>query len=148
MATIFRRPFAVANAIKAPLQQSCMRTTFQRSFQTQTQAPVKQAFGHAKPATPLQAFASARQNAFRKAFQQGGKRGYQTEAPSNPLAQGNLTQRLIYGGAIVGGTLLAINVMFNRETREDGGDFWLNTQEQETPELTKSQACHSSNAAT
>merc|ERR1712070_1309822 len=41
--------------------------------------------------------------------------------PPNPLAQGNITQRLIYGGAIFGGTLLAINLIFNRETREDGG---------------------------
>jgi FtsH-binding integral membrane protein len=32
-----------------------------------------------------------------------------------------MTQRLIYGGAIFGGTLLAINLVFNRETREDGG---------------------------
>jgi hypothetical protein len=42
---------------------------------------------------------------------------------SNPVAAtgGNLTQRLLYGGAIVGGTMLAINMIFNRETREDGG---------------------------
>ena len=30
-------------------------------------------------------------------------------------------QRLLYGGAIVGGTMVAINLVFNRETREDGG---------------------------
>ena len=36
-------------------------------------------------------------------------------------AQGNLLQKLLYGGAIFGGTVLAINVIFNRETREDGG---------------------------
>ena len=30
-------------------------------------------------------------------------------------------QRLLYGGAIFGGTLLAVNLVFNRETREDGG---------------------------
>ena len=33
----------------------------------------------------------------------------------------NLRQRLLYGAAIVGGTVVAINVVFNRETREDGG---------------------------
>jgi len=33
----------------------------------------------------------------------------------------NVRQRLIYGAGIFGGTLLAINVVFNRETREDGG---------------------------
>jgi len=30
-------------------------------------------------------------------------------------------RRLLTGGAIFGGTLIAINVVFNRETREDGG---------------------------
>lgn len=34
---------------------------------------------------------------------------------------GNITQRLLYGAALVGGTFLAANVLFNRETREDGG---------------------------
>ena len=34
---------------------------------------------------------------------------------------GNATQKLLYGGAIVGGAILATNFMFNRETREDGG---------------------------
>ncbi|KAI7228263.1 hypothetical protein KC330_g7987 [Hortaea werneckii] len=116
MATLMRRPFAVANALKTPLQQSCTRAAFQRSFRTQASKP--QTF---RPATPLQAFASARQSVFRNAFQQGSKRGYQSAAPPNPLAQGNITQRLIYGGAIFGGTLLAINLIFNRETREDGG---------------------------
>lgn len=115
MATLMRRPFAVATALKAPLQQStsCARTTF-RSFQTQTPAPIK-------PATPLQSFTSAHRRAFQSAFRPASRRGYQSAAPPNPVAQGNLTQRLIYGGAIFGGTLVAINLIFNRDTREDGG---------------------------
>jgi len=32
-----------------------------------------------------------------------------------------LRQRLLYGAGIFGGTLIAINLIFNRETREDGG---------------------------
>jgi FtsH-binding integral membrane protein len=32
-----------------------------------------------------------------------------------------MTQRLLYGAAIIGGTVLATNFIFNRETREDGG---------------------------
>lgn len=35
--------------------------------------------------------------------------------------RGDLTQRLLYGAAIVGGTVMATNFIFNRETREDGG---------------------------
>jgi FtsH-binding integral membrane protein len=38
-----------------------------------------------------------------------------------PTATGSLMQRLAVGGAMFGGTLLAINLIFNRETREDGG---------------------------
>ena len=38
-----------------------------------------------------------------------------------PTASGNLTQRLIYGAALVGGAIVATNLIFNRETREDGG---------------------------
>lgn len=41
--------------------------------------------------------------------------------PTYGVSQGSLTQRLVYGAAIVGGTILATNLIFNRETREDGG---------------------------
>ena len=34
---------------------------------------------------------------------------------------GSMAQRLLYGAAIVGGTVVATNFIFNRETREDGG---------------------------
>ena len=34
---------------------------------------------------------------------------------------GSTAQKLLYGAAIVGGTIIATNFMFNRETREDGG---------------------------
>ena len=40
--------------------------------------------------------------------------------PAYGVSQGNVTQRLLYGAAIVGGTILATNFVFNRETREDG----------------------------
>jgi FtsH-binding integral membrane protein len=39
----------------------------------------------------------------------------------NTAQGGNMTQKLIYGAAIIGGTVLATNIIFNRETREDGG---------------------------
>lgn len=32
-----------------------------------------------------------------------------------------MAQKLLYGATIVGGTIVATNFMFNRETREDGG---------------------------
>lgn len=48
-------------------------------------------------------------------------RGYQTSAPPAPADGGSVIRKLLVGGAIFGGTLVAINVVFNRETREDGG---------------------------
>ncbi|KAK6430306.1 hypothetical protein LTR95_013542 [Oleoguttula sp. CCFEE 5521] len=115
MAFIFRRPLALAAAIKqAPkLSQSAIRT-----FQTQAQAPTQQLISK-RAIAPLRTLTT--QNAFQSAFRQSSRRTYQTQAPVNPLQQGNLTQRLIYGGAIFGGSILALNLIFNRETREDGG---------------------------
>lgn len=49
---------------------------------------------------------------------------YEQSYQSGYGEQGNgqsLQQRLIYGAGIFVGTLLAINLVFNRETREDGG---------------------------
>lgn len=114
MAFMLRRPFAVVNALKQAPQVAS------RSFQTQAQAPIRNAF--TKQSTPLRSIiTSSQQNVFRNTFRQSARRGYQSQATQNPLAQGSMTQRLIYGGAIFGGTLLAINLVFNRETREDGG---------------------------
>lgn len=117
MAFMLRRPFAVTSAFKQAPQIS---NTAIRSFH---HGPVKQnAFkGFFKPATGntlKSSFASSK-----KTFQQTFRREYQQQSSfPNPVAQGgNLTQRLIYGGAIFGGTLVAINLIFNRETREDGG---------------------------
>ena len=119
MAILFRRPFALASAItKAPKPSQIYVRSAIRSFQSQAQQPLKQSF--AKQTTPLQTFAK-KETFFRDAFRQSSRRGYQTQAPQNPIAQGNLTQRLAYGAAIFGGTLVGINLIFNRETREDGG---------------------------
>lgn len=43
------------------------------------------------------------------------------QQPAYTPDRGNLTQKLLYGAAILGGTIVATNLIFNRETREDGG---------------------------
>ncbi|ORX88908.1 bax inhibitor family protein-like protein, partial [Clohesyomyces aquaticus] len=48
-------------------------------------------------------------------------RRHYNQATVNPVATGDARQRLLYGAGIFGGTLVAINFVFNRETREDGG---------------------------
>ncbi|KAI0839261.1 inhibitor of apoptosis-promoting Bax1-domain-containing protein [Hypoxylon sp. FL0890] len=48
-------------------------------------------------------------------------RKYTQESAAPTLDSGSTMRRLLTGGAIFGGTLIAINAVFNRETREDGG---------------------------
>ncbi|KAI0599054.1 inhibitor of apoptosis-promoting Bax1-domain-containing protein [Biscogniauxia sp. FL1348] len=55
----------------------------------------------------------------RNAFSQS--RTYMQNYAPAAADSGSLLRRLLTGGAIFGGTLIAINVVFNRETREDGG---------------------------
>ncbi|KAJ9621942.1 hypothetical protein H2203_006823 [Taxawa tesnikishii (nom. ined.)] len=110
MAFLLRRPFAVTQALKQTpsISQSVIRSFHQAS-------PKQSAFQSFKPATV------SRLSASRNVFQQTFRRSYQQQA-YNPVAQaGDLRQRLLYGAGIFGGTLLAINLIFNRETREDGG---------------------------
>lgn len=89
MAFILRRPFAIANAL----------TQVPRAAQTTLSQPIKQAFrSYSNQATPLRTFAR-KENIFKNTFRQSSRRSYQSSAPANPVAHGNLTQRLIYGGA-------------------------------------------------
>jgi len=48
-------------------------------------------------------------------------RAYNSAASAQANNSGDLGRRLLYGAGIFGGTLVAINLVFNRETREDGG---------------------------
>ncbi|KAF2002176.1 hypothetical protein P154DRAFT_431634 [Amniculicola lignicola CBS 123094] len=109
MAFILRRPFAITATIRQIPKTS--QSVPLRAFHN---TPLKQNpnFFTSKP-TPSP---SKSRNVFRATF----RRSYQ-QAAYNPAVQGNLRQRLLYGAGIFGGTLVAINLVFNRETREDGG---------------------------
>lgn len=97
MAFMLRRPFAVTSALK---QTPTISSTAFRAFH---QGPVKQA-----PTKLNSKFASSR-STFRSAFQSTFRRNYQQQASfNNPVASGNLSQRLLYGAGIFGGTLVAI----------------------------------------
>ncbi|PGH05819.1 hypothetical protein AJ80_08267 [Polytolypa hystricis UAMH7299] len=111
MAFVLRRPFAVATAIKQIPKSSntAVRYIHNSPFKASSKSNTSSNFA-------ASSFSSARQT-FRDAF----KRTYMQ--PASPVAQGsgNLTQKLLYGAALVGGTMVATNFVFNRETREDGG---------------------------
>lgn len=102
MAFVVRRPFALTSAIKQVPRSS---------------QPAIRAF-HSKP-SPLSSLTKS-QNAFKPTISKpASQRLYNT--PAIPSTDGTLGQRLLYGAAIVGGAIVATNLVFNRETREDGG---------------------------
>lgn len=82
-----------------------------------TSSPLKQSSGFF---TSRITSATASRAAFRSNV--GARRAYnQSSYPAGTATNGSNTRKLLVGGAIFGGTLVAINLVFNRETREDGG---------------------------
>ncbi|KAI4199892.1 MAG: hypothetical protein LQ346_002501 [Caloplaca aetnensis] len=109
---VLRRPFAITSALKQlPKTTSPTARTFHGT-------PVKQQLFTQRSSTPMTTIFSKSCPTFQNAF-----RRYQSsyQGIPNPTAGGTLGQRLLYGGALVGGTILVTNLIFNRETREDGG---------------------------
>ncbi|KAB8360884.1 hypothetical protein FH972_024617 [Carpinus fangiana] len=118
MAFALRRPFALAGTLK----QFAKPATPLRAFHS---SPLQASSHRFTP--PSSAFSggvlSKSRHVFQNTFRQSTSRSYQS-APGqgfNSAGSGNITQRVLYGAGIFGATLIAINVMFNRETREDGG---------------------------
>lgn len=111
MAFLLRRPFAITATLKQVAPKTSQSTTFRAFHNT----PLKQ---HPHFFSPKAPSVSTSQHVAR--FRYTFRRSYQQTA-YNPVAQGDLRQRLLYGAGIFGATLLGINLVFNRETREDGG---------------------------
>lgn len=113
MAFALRRPLAVPSTLKQFSKPAA--TTF-RAFHNAPRLRSPQA-----PLRPTVFSKPAEQNLFKNAFLQSSKRTVTQQASGLQADGASLTQRLLYGGAIFGGTLFAINMVFNRETRDDGG---------------------------
>lgn len=103
-------------ATKLPeLSKSAFRSSAPiRAFHQTPKKPAN--FFTSRAATASSAFRSTQRNAFQQA-----RRSYQYQAGPQTADTSSIGRRLLTGGAIFGGTLIAMNVMFNRETREDGG---------------------------
>ena len=110
MAFVLRRPFAIATALKQLPKSTSIPSIPVRTLHTPTKTPFT---SPSKPSPPLSALTKAR-NAFHRTYLQP------TSQASRPDA-GTIASKLLYGGAILGGTVIATNLLFNRETREDGG---------------------------
>lgn len=115
------RPFALASAFK-----QTVKPTFSLRAAFHTSPISKQPFSRPASATPfgiqLTKTRASLVDAFRRTSTPVAKRTISNgAAPGLGMNQGDLRQRLLYGAALFGGTLIAINLVFNRETREDGG---------------------------
>ncbi|CCU81440.1 unnamed protein product [Blumeria hordei] len=102
----FRQPSRLVTSLKA-LPRITSHSTPVRSFRLQSSTPF----------IASQVAKSSKRQTFGSFFNHSSRK-YHAEPIANP---GNLVQKLIVGGAICGGTVVAINMVFNRETREDGG---------------------------
>ncbi|KAJ5661112.1 Bax inhibitor 1-like protein [Penicillium longicatenatum] len=107
MAFFLRRPFAVSSALRQAPKLSNTARFIHNSPLKPTQATKPQPGASSVFNKSRQTF----QNAFRRTYMQ---QTYNTQG-------GSMGQKLMYGAAIVGGTVVATNFIFNRETREDGG---------------------------
>ncbi|KAL8812453.1 MAG: hypothetical protein Q9200_001020 [Gallowayella weberi] len=109
---VLRRPFAIASALK---QLPKATSPAARAFHS---SPAKQQLFSQRSSTPITTTLSKSRSTFQKAF-----RRYDSSLQGipNPAAGGSLGQRLLVGGAMIGGGVVAANLLFNRETREDGG---------------------------
>ncbi|KAI5865758.1 inhibitor of apoptosis-promoting Bax1-domain-containing protein [Durotheca rogersii] len=91
------------------------------SFRTPARAFHQSSARSSKFFTPRTVFTPTLLRAtFRSALVQPSRTYIQPSAPSVADSGSNL-RKLLTAGAIFGGTLVAINAVFNRETREDGG---------------------------
>ena len=113
MAFILRRPLAVS----AGLKQLTKSPVTARLFHSNS--PIKLNSFLISSAKPASSNALKSKSPF---FQHAFKRAYTPQQSYQiPSSSGNLTQKLLYGALLVGGTVVATNLIFNRETREDGG---------------------------
>jgi hypothetical protein len=111
MAFTVRQPLRLTSSISG-ISKSALKSAPVRAFHNSK--PAANSFFTSRATTQIKS-----SPVIRNAFQQA--RTYiQPQAVPQP---GNTTllQRLAVGGALFGGTLVAINLVFNRETREDGG---------------------------
>lgn len=110
MAFILRQPFTVRAAFKE-LPKASINAS--KAFHT-----ARFQFNRLpKVSTPASSLTKSRdvvRFTFRRTYTQ---QSYEVPRPNT----GNLTQKLLYGAGLFGATVVATNLLFNRETREDGG---------------------------
>ncbi len=118
MALALRRTFTPCSQSLTSRQVSrFFVSTPVRAFHGPSYRPSTSAFGALRGAGSESTVSKA-SDVFRQSF----RRSYMQETYQVPRPDaGNMRQRLLYGAGLVGGTIILTNVIFNRETRDDGG---------------------------
>ncbi|KAI9888439.1 MAG: hypothetical protein M1814_006944 [Vezdaea aestivalis] len=112
MSFVIRQPLTLSSTISHSLPKALPSRLAPRAFHNS-------AFRSLPKTSSTTSTLTKRRTPFLNAFQ---TRSYTPATIPNPAsATRGLGPRLLYGAAIFGGTMVAINVLFNRETREDGG---------------------------
>jgi len=111
MSLIMRRQSKLTSAL-ATASKSSFKSAPVRAFHQSR--PANNNFFSSRTTSPISSLTKAR-----NAFQQS--RTYMQQPAPPAASNGNLTQKLIVGGAMFAGSVIALNLVFNRETREDGG---------------------------
>lgn len=121
--TVRQGPMRLAQRLPELSKTSVLRSAAPaRAFHQQSQAAQanKKRIGATFFSSRITSQAGASRNVFARAG--GAARSYYQQTQQGTAALGGTGMRkLLVGGAIFGGTLVAINAVFNRETREDGG---------------------------
>jgi FtsH-binding integral membrane protein len=118
MTFILRRPFAVSSALKQVSQPSQIIIRGFHNSPLKKASGISFAFNSSKPIAPVSILNKPSRNVFQQTF----RRSYSGQSEARTTTNGaELRKRLLYGAIIFGGTMGAINLVFNRETREDGG---------------------------
>ncbi|KAI0020819.1 Bax inhibitor family protein [Xylariomycetidae sp. FL0641] len=116
--TVMVRQGPVRLATKLPelttKSRSTLRTTAPFRALHQSSAKSSSFFTSRAAVTPTAALRSTS-----RTFSQSRSYIQQSAAPATD--RGTMMRKLLTGGAIFGGTIIALNAVFNRETREDGG---------------------------
>ncbi|KAB8304837.1 hypothetical protein EYC80_004175 [Monilinia laxa] len=106
----------MAFTMRQPLK---LTSTLALASKTAFRSAPARAFHSSKPTTNFFTSRTTSLVKARNAFR--GSRTYMQQPATVQNPNGTLVQKLVVGGAMFGGTLFAINMVFNRETREDGG---------------------------
>lgn len=121
--TIRQGPARLVQRLPELTKSSVFRASTSRAFHQAATKPnnkLAPAFFTARSTVAKTSYSSS-PFTLRAALRNGARSFTQQTQTQSSQAGGNTMRKMVVGGAIFGGTLVAINAVFNGETRDDGG---------------------------